>query len=167
MSCNTATRCLKSRASPCDANCGRRHTPSRTRRSAARSTASLPDTGPPSAGRLRTLTPTTWADTPGATRVVTARVVLPILNATRVPRCPAAAVLTRRAGGAPATLCGGTVRTGARTGTIVAVLDAGTLTRIRMVKALRGAAGLVVGSRDEGWKEKLSTRRGATRRTLS
>ena len=36
-----------------------------------------------------------------------------------------------------------------------------------MVKALRGAAGLVVGSRDEGWKEKLSTRRGATRRTLS
>ena len=129
MSCNTATRCLKSRASPCDANCGRRHTPSRTRRSAARSTASRPDTGSPSAGRLRTLTPTTWADTPGATRVLTAMVALPILKATGAPRCPVAATLARREGGAPTTLGGGTVRTGARTGTVALMLDAGTRTR--------------------------------------
>ena len=59
-------------------------------------------------------------------------------------------MLAPRGGGAPTTLGGGTVRTGARTGTVVLMLDAGTRTRIRIVKVLRGATGLVVGGRDEG-----------------
>ena len=92
-------------------------------------------------------------------------VALPILKATGASRCPVAATLARRGGGAPTTLGGGTVRTGARTGTVALMLDAGTRTRVLIVIVLQDATALVVGGRDEGWKEILSTRRGAVRRT--